>query len=130
MFPAYVRTVVDAVAYIDDWARATGGSRISGIAQRRTTDGLQLRQFEVEYGDGRVLSITLTLDGELAAVRYRFHLRRHGVLVWRLDKHPGHETEDGGPTHIHLSPLSKDRHPHAPVTFAEVADRLHQSAGG
>ena len=130
MFPGYVRTVADAIAYIDDWARATGGSRISGIALRRVPGGLQLRQFEIGYGDGRVLSITLTLDGELAAVRYRFHLQRNGAFVWRLDKHPGHEDELGGPTHVHLSPLPKDRYPHPPVTFAEVADRLHDSAGG
>lgn len=62
MFPPYVRTLGEAIAYIDDWARATGGTRRSGIASQAVREGVVLRQFEIEYPDGRELSISMGGD--------------------------------------------------------------------
>jgi hypothetical protein len=57
----------------------------------------------LRFHDGSFLSFQLVVDVHLGSVEYSYHYARSvGELVWRHDKHPGHEAEHGGPTHRHL----------------------------
>jgi len=53
--------------------------------------------------DQSFLSFEMAVDSDLQLLEYSFHYARaDGALVWRHDKHPGHEDADGGLTHLHL----------------------------
>lgn len=128
MFPGYIRSLDDAVAHLDDWARAMGGHRVNGITTVETHGGgTQIRPFDVEFTGGRVLTVGITVDKRLAPVGYRFNLSTGGVLTWRLDLHPGHEAEHGGPSHLHVGPTQHYRIAHPPVSLFDVADRVHRT---
>lgn len=128
MFPGYIRSLDDAVAHLDDWARAMGGQRINGITTEDTRRGATaIRPFNIEFAGGRVLTVSMTVLADLAPVTYRFNLTTGGVLTWRLDLHQGHEAEHGGPSHLHIGPTQSYRIAHRPVALVDVADRVHRT---
>lgn len=131
MFPGYVRSLEDALAYLDDWARAMGGVRVNGITTEETLAGTtRIRRFDVELTGSRVLTVSMTVNPDLTPITYRFNLATSGVFTWRLDMHPGHEAEHGGPSHLHVGPSQNYRIAHGVVGLADVADRVHRTMRG
>lgn len=128
MFPGYIRSLDDALAHLDDWARAMGGQRVNGIATEEARSGATLiRAFDIEFAGARVLTVSMTLRADLTPITYRFNLTTGGALSWRLDMHPGHEVEHGGPSHLHVGPSQNYRIAHPPVALVDVADRVHRT---
>jgi len=77
----------------------------------------------LHFYDGTFLAFSLSVDHDLGTERYRFHFAQTGgELIWRLDKHRGHENEDGGFTHIHEP--GNVRRPHWEVDFEEVLAKI------
>lgn len=85
-----------------------------------------MEAFHVDYPVvGTELLVSLVIRGDLTAARYRFQYRRsRGALLWRADKHPGHEEEFGGPCHLHIGPETNHRVASPEMTLALVADKV------
>lgn len=67
MFPGYIRSLDDALAHIDDWARAMGGQRVNGIDAVETQSGATaLKPFDIEFVGGHVLTVSATLRADLS----------------------------------------------------------------
>jgi hypothetical protein len=71
------------------------------------------------------LSFDLLVDDDLQATEYHYTLRDGtGAVLWRIDKHSGHEPECAGyPTHIHLADGRIEFYPE--VAFDEVIAKVH-----
>jgi hypothetical protein len=70
----------------------------------------------LSFHDEAFLEFHLVIDEELVGVEYGFHYQNgESHLIWRKDKHPGHE-ELGGLEHIHDDP----RHPERARQYREV----------
>lgn len=128
MFPGFIRTREDAIAYLDDWIRALGGHRLGGIDATVGPDSiLAVRPFAVELPNGHILTMGLVVDNELASRWYKFDLRKSGKFLWRLDLHPGHEAAHGSAAHLHMGPHENYRVASGEVSLADVADRIHDT---
>jgi hypothetical protein len=77
----------------------------------------------LHFYDGSYLefSLTVTTYPELEVTRYRFRYADPDGEYWRLEKHPGHEKEDGDLTHIHRL---GERSAQEEVDFGDVLDRI------
>jgi Family of unknown function (DUF6516) len=73
--------------------------------------------------DGSYLDFRFTVGPSLEMAAYSFHYARFdGQTIWRLDKHPGHEQQDQGDTHIHLP--DDVRKPQEYVDLEDVLGRI------
>jgi hypothetical protein len=93
-------------------------------------DALMVEQQRLTYPDGSYLEFDLSIGSDLDSIDYSFHYARaNNAVVWRLDKHIGHEDEDGVDTHIHVGPDER-RTPHDEVDLADVLDRVRADQSG
>lgn len=129
MFPAYVRNADDAIDYLVDWVDLLGGYILDGLdVQDLDGGGIAIESFHVELPDNRIMTVSLVVDGGLAPSLYKFDLRSTtGVFLWRLDMHPGHESEHGGLTHLHIGPTNNLRIGTPAATLTQVAERIRAS---
>ena len=87
---------------------------------------LNVEQHRLVYFNDSYLEFDLSVGADLEPIDYSFHYARaDDSIIWRLDKHHGHETEDGADTHIHLPPNER-REPHGTVDLGDVLDRIHK----
>jgi len=64
---------------------------------------LLIEQQRLTFPDGQYLDFTLAVTGDLNALDYNFHFAdANDRLIWRYDKHIGHEAEFGTDTHLHV----------------------------
>ena len=77
-----------------------------------------------------VLEVGFVLKHDLESTWYRFNLTVDGVFAWRLDQHPGHEAEHGGPWHVHQGPGQNVRIGYGPTSLTGVAHWLHETLNG
>lgn len=102
-FPdGYVRWVGQAIERTGGWA--TDG--LLDVERHRDDSGrIQAVRLEgrIEYDDGVEIEaqVIVARTGERKSYRYRMSIV--GDLFLHLHKHPGHERDDGGPTHLHLT---------------------------
>jgi hypothetical protein len=67
----------------------------------------------------------MVVGSDLDLLTYSFHYADPDqAMLWRHDKHPGHEHEDGRESHVHL-PGGK-RLPEPEVDFEEVIEEILQ----
>lgn len=69
------------------------------------------------------VSLTLHIGDRAAVPEYRVDVRDDGALVWRHDRHLGHETEPAmrGREHLHVpSGASEKRRPADPQTLESI----------
>jgi len=89
---------------------------------------LRLPGQDLRYYDGSYLYFGMEVEEDLELSKYHFHYARSlDELVWREDKHPGHE--DLGPAHIHLPGAEDDPCPSAEVDLKVVLDRIWEDQG-
>ncbi len=83
---------------------------------------LHIQRQRLHFPDGSYLSFALAVNDDLEAIDYSFHYAlANDEIVWRYDKHLGHEDEDGGDTHVHLGPDER-RRPYREVGLGEVLE--------
>jgi hypothetical protein len=64
---------------------------------------VEVERQTVHFADGSRLELDLTVSASLDLDEYHFIYRApDGRILWRIDKHPGHEDTCGGLCHIHL----------------------------
>ena len=132
LFPAHVRTLDDAIAFLPRWAEMIGGELISGIETDELVGAggalsvVRVRPFRVLFHSSATeLTVRLVFSAELEPFGYSFDLRRDtGALLWRHDCHEGHEHEHGGPWHLHIGPDENHRVWSEPMTLASIADKV------
>lgn len=119
MLPEWVESVPALLAWLEDVGAESGGELIQpdhiGIYKAGIREGPDLGDVEVLYIDdhrvrfatgvlifGMVIEATIAHE-YLEVLEYNFHYQdEQGVLVWRYDKHSGHEDVAGGVCHVHL----------------------------
>jgi hypothetical protein len=97
------------------------------VTEKTPVGTTQIHRFDIEFSGGHVRTVSMTLSPELTPMTYRFNLATGGVLTWRLELHPGHETEHGGPSHLHVGPSQNDRVANPAVGLVDVAERVHRT---
>lgn len=98
---------------------------VEAVEDEGTVVALQVPRQRLDYygRDGSYLSFGMVVDADLELVSYRFHYARSsGELVWREDKHQGHE--ELGPAHVHLPGAEDQPCPTAEVDLEVVFDRI------
>lgn len=83
---------------------------------------LDVDRQRLHFADGSYLSFEFSIDADLSSLGYSFHYARaDGTLVWRYDKHEGHEADDGVDTHVHLGAENK-RLPSDEIDIGQVVE--------
>ncbi|QBI20769.1 hypothetical protein ER308_15155 [Egibacter rhizosphaerae] len=125
MFPASVTGLDQADAYVWAWLESMGGQIVppdAVVLTRRRDGALLVGPFELAFHTGLRVAVQMVVTPDLSVPQYRFHARTEAEpLIWRHDRHTGHEASDGGPTHLHVGDR---RVPHAPVTLETVRDLI------
>ena len=109
------------VATLDDywqWAEAAlqgAGANLppTGLNVERVVGGTQeVAIFEedvISFHDDTFLRLSMVVSEDLQLHEYCFHFAHlTGGIIWRKDRHEGHEREVGGREHVHL-PYRRDR---------------------
>lgn len=126
LFPSHIRSFDAAVPFVVDWAEMMGGDISSDLVVLRTDQSLDIDRTRATFaGAETVLAFSFSVDARLAAIWYRFDLRRRsGDPLWRHDYHPGHEATLGGRHHLHIGPDEGHRIRAEPVTLEQVATKV------
>ena len=113
MIPGRLRDLEDYWIWLEELLESSGGHLENDdilVVQPTSFDGerpwlsLFVPRQRLRFYDGSYLSFQLVVGHDLELLEYRFHYARpDGTLVWRQDKHPGHEREDGAMTHMHTA---------------------------
>lgn len=104
--PAWVRTIGAYATWVEQAVEGRGGHFDGGelAAERLQVVGREVyrlgNQWLDFYDRGQVF-LKLVVAADLALLRYGYHRQVGGTMVCRLDKHQGHESDDGVPTHLH-----------------------------
>ena len=87
-----------------------------------------VRDQRIRFWDESFLEFTILVNDSLELEEYNFHFQeRDGTFIWRKDKHPHHEEEVGGLTHIHDNPSDPDEvRAYFEVDLAEVIEEVRQ----
>jgi hypothetical protein len=107
-----------------------GGTQRDGLDITELPEvGYVVESFHVEFESvGCELTARFILDDQLRAAKYSFHYgTSSGELLWREDKHPGHEDEHGGPWHLHVG---KSRRRSSEKTMEDIAKKIRQFNSG
>jgi hypothetical protein len=133
--PGYVRNLEDYWAWLDQLIDGSGGAldgpglEIQALLHETddTLVGLDVPRQRLRFPLGTFLEIRLRVNQDLVAEAYTFHYQWFsGELIWRKDKHPGHE-HLGGQEHIHRVP--HDPHRADPYHEVDLEEALHQVSG-
>lgn len=115
-----------AIDEIGRWADSLPGDFTIEVTDY--DDGVVIEVTGTLISSGLVLHAWLRLDPALVVNRYRFHVQhRDGRLLWRQDRHPGHDDAPGmrGPEHVHrLRAGHEVRLPADPVDLVGIRDAL------
>jgi len=106
--PPSVETIADFVLWVEDVVERNGGYfRLGGVDFRAVSGGggglvYAASTQRILFYDRGFIDYRAVLGERLELLEYGYHHMRADALRCRLDKDPGHEHEDGGPTHLHL----------------------------
>lgn len=116
----------EAIDEVVRWADSLPGEFAVDVTDY--DDGLLIEVRGTLLSSGLSLAALLRLGDELAVQQYRVHLQHDdGRLLWRRDRHPGHEHEPGmtGPEHVHrVVGGRKVRRPSGPVELATIREQI------
>lgn len=120
------RNIDEAIDEVVRWAGALPGDFAAGVT---TYDEATVIAVHGTLMPSRLaVRARLAVRNDLTVERYRFHLQQEeGSLVWRHDRHPGHEYEPGmrGLAHLHRGGSEGERLvPDDGVDLARIADEL------
>lgn len=84
--------------------------------------GLYVPRQNLFFFNGTQLEFTLYVNSEMECEGYSYHYSQshNDLLIWRIDKHEGHEDQDGGMTHVHEWPGR--RYPYREIDFDDAID--------
>ena len=119
----------EAIDEVTRWADSLPGDFSIDVTDHDAEVLIELNG--VLISSGLLLSASVLLAPDLTVLEYRFQLRHtdHGLL-WRHDRHPGHENEPGmrGPEHVHQMRGGRAvRLPADPVDLVGMRDALVQA---
>lgn len=135
MLPHWVQTLDDYWTWVETLLDSTGGwldatyLQVELLVEDETVPYprplvLEVDRQRLRFVDGSYLSFEFSVDAQFSALGYSFHYARaDDRLVWRYDKHLGHEAEDGQDTHVHLG-AEDVRQPHPEVDLGDVVERI------
>lgn len=124
MFPAGVSGLDQAEAYLWTWIVSLGGdiAPSGAVLFDRRPGVLLVGPFEVVFITGLRVAVQMTVTERMEVPFYRFHAHTDDEpLIWRHDRHGGHEAADGGPTHLHVG---TSRVAHEPVTLDTIRELI------
>ena len=145
MPPGYVGSLEDYWIWVERLVHDSGGWLEDDVLLARPLEdsvnprdwrGLVIERQRVVFADQSFLQIHLVVDEDFELVEYHFHYQdSEGWLIWRKDKHPGHEEEVGGLSHIHRDPKELNQvEPFEEVeldeVFRQVQERLASMPAG
>lgn len=123
------QTVDDAVEEVSRWTDSLPGEFTVDVTD--FTDAAVFEATGTLISSGLVLRVWLQVASSLAVEQYRFHVQHpDGRLLWRHDRHPGHEDAPGmrGLEHVHrLRAGIEVRHPADPVDLDGIREALIQA---
>jgi hypothetical protein len=132
--PGWVRTLEDYWLWLERLIDQSGGYLENDVLHVRPIGlsdessqwtGLEVPKQRVRFHDGTFLDATLVIDQDFVPAEYNFHFARDdGVLIWRKDKHEGHDKQHGRLEHLHLESEEKDPEAFREVDLAEVLDEI------
>ena len=132
VIPGYIQTLDEYWVWVEQEVERCG-ARLEGsgflviyaiVDEDERVLSLDVDSHRLRFVDGSYLDFDFVVNAELELVDYRFHYAREDdTIVWREDRHPGHEEEDGTDVHVHL-PGNK-REPSEPTDLGEILDRIH-----
>jgi Family of unknown function (DUF6516) len=135
--PWHVRDLSDYWLWLDELIDSSGGyldtsilivEPVSGGADdSEAFESLIVPAQYVRFFNGTALQFALTVDSDLALLKYSFHyMHRDGLMVWRKDnvhRHRGHPDR----AHIHLDPKRpKVARPYREVDPDDAFDEVMQ----
>jgi len=89
--------------------------------------GLIIPQQRIVFHDESFLEFDLVVNDDLVPAEYSYHFQSDGAMVWRKDKHRGHERALGREEHLHDDPSNQDhRVPFELVEIDEVMGQVEQ----
>jgi hypothetical protein len=134
VIPGRLRDLEDYWIWLEQLLESSGGHLENDdilVVQPTSFDGgppwlsLLVPRQRLRFYDGSYLSFLMVVGADLELLEYRFHYARpDGTIVWRRDKHSGHEAEDGGMTHIHTA--DGKRLPDVETNLDEVLRQIQQ----
>ncbi len=132
MTPGWVQDLQDYWSAAEGAIEESGGYLDDGFVVVQPIEsepdvwlGLTLEKQRLNFYDGSYLDFSLSVASDLSTVAYSFHYARWDhQLVWRHDKHHGHENEDGSDTHVHLP--DEVRKPHEGADLFDVLQLVMQ----
>lgn len=122
MRPGYVRSLEDYWLWLDALADESGGWLQNAVLVVRPIEpwpeaspsdwiGLVVERQYLDFGDDTALHFGMVVADDFVLTEYSFHYQDlAGNLIWRKDKHPGHEWE------VHIHQLGADE----PGSYREV----------
>ncbi len=137
MHPGHVQNLYDYSVWLETVLGASGGYIDPDDILRadviddgfRNALALDVDQHRLRFYDGHYLEFSLSVDLSLEPIDYSFHFAEpDDSLIWRYDKHLGHEAQFGTDTHVHVG--SEDNRQASPVVeLDEVIDRCRAHLG-
>lgn len=137
MFPSHVETVEDGYFLLTRWLErdlaplAVDPEPVQVDLLVDASDvpvGIKLSPTRLHVARG-VLTAQLVVGEDLDWVFYSFDFRIADRLIWRHDRHPGHEAVDGTDRHLHTMRFGRERR--RPVdstpTLAKLAALIFES---
>lgn len=123
------QTVEDAIDELARWADSLPGEFTIDVTD--FTDATVIEVTGTLISSGLGLRVWLHVASNLEVEQYRFHVQHpDGRLLWRHDRHPGHEEAAGmrGPEHVHRRRGGVEvRRPDSPVDLLSIREALIQA---
>jgi hypothetical protein len=134
--PGYVRDLHEYLEWLQDQIEQSGGTLVDDHLIYRFPVGddpawpsrVFIAPHVLDFPIAEVrLWFRLTVTDELELPYYSFDFRHHsGLLIFRKDRHVGHEREVGGMSHLHRDPHDEENVEDFPeVDFDEVMYEVH-----
>ncbi len=135
--PGWIEGLDDYWLWLEEVLEGSGGYlHDDSLAVDLISDGdeglpvaLVVHKHRLQYHDGSYLDFHLSVGSDLEPIAYSFHYARSdNKIVWRLDKHRGHEAEDGTDTHAHRDDGGggEYREPHGVVDLGDAIELIRK----
>ena len=138
MPPGYVAGFEDYWTWIEKQIGASGGALVSELIVTPIPDAQSPREWiilmiqtqRIWFPNEYFVEFEMAVNLDLEVTRYSYHYASAAGMIWRLDRHEGHEDEHGTDTHAHIG-CDDNR---IRFDYVEIDDvlglvRLHQDTG-
>jgi hypothetical protein len=130
--PHWVLGLEDYWRWLDGLIEASGGYLDRPALDVRPIEategqwtGLAVEKQRLQFHDGTFVDITLVIDEDFVPEEYNFHFAAEDVpLIWRKDKHEGHEDQHGRQEHVHIEDEAKEPDPFHEVDLEEALSEI------